>query len=38
MLILLKWLGIGLLVVVAVVVLFIAFEVVRLWVDPSARA
>jgi hypothetical protein len=38
MLILLKWLGIGLLLLVAVLVLFIAFEVVRLLVDPNARA
>jgi cell division protein FtsX len=33
----LKWIGIGLLVLIAIVVLFLAFETVRLLVDPSAR-
>lgn len=33
----LKWLGIGILLVVLLLALLFAFEVIRLWVDPSAR-
>jgi len=33
----LKWMGIGLLLVVLLLALLFAFEVIRLWVDPSTR-
>lgn len=34
----LKWVLIGVAVVAAIILLFFAFEIVRLLVDPSARA
>jgi hypothetical protein len=38
LLLILRWLGIGLLLVLGAVVLLFGFEIVRLLVDPAARA